>query len=133
MMINETIRNSQGIELMLLFLVLLLPTDRIVCDTTDEVEVNHVYSEDGEHRFSQLIWWDWNTDVNRFDIVDWRFVKDADMPRRVGRSYTVEWTDKRHCHRRVVSKAYRTTYTIDDPELQARELLLEHCRRKLRN
>jgi hypothetical protein len=42
------------------------------------VEVNHFYNDqDGKLVFDQVIWYDWNSKESRYDVVDWRLLKNV--------------------------------------------------------
>ena len=114
----------------LLLLVSLLPHESIVTQQCDMVEVNHVYSDTGDLRLSQVIWLDWSRDFDRYDVVDWRMLADVGLPIMSSRKYVCDWFDKK-CkrHLRVVALVYRETWTIVDPELAAREVWPENRRR----
>lgn len=110
----------------------LLPSRTVTTDTCDVVEVNHVYSDTGTHAISQVIWWSWNKDFDRYDVVDWRMLADVGMPFRVSGEYVCDWLDKKcRCNFRVTAAIRRETFTLNDPEVAAREVWPEARRRKL--
>jgi len=66
----------------LLFSVLfLVPLENPVVDHVDIVEVNHFCNQnDGTIVFEQIIWWNFNHEDARYDVVDWRILKDVRLP-----------------------------------------------------
>lgn len=44
-------------------------------DMCDRIELNHFYEEDGSHVFDQFVFWDWNYDESRWEVVDWRLIE----------------------------------------------------------
>ena len=124
------------------------------------VEVNHVFSSEGHLALDQVIWLSWNHAESRFDVRDWRLLKNVRAPltrsqvarsrrgakpppigkfigghatpRREGDRWLSEWWDtKDRKWRRVWAKQYRETWTAYDPEVQARMLLSQEKRRRL--
>lgn len=51
--------------------------DQVLTDKVDVVEVNHFYDEQGRYVFDQVIYYDWNRYEGRYDVVDWRLIKNA--------------------------------------------------------
>ena len=134
-----------------------------VAENVDRIELNHLYNGDGRLILDQVIWWDWNYSQDRFDVVDWRLVKNCRIiepdrkrewdtqhpdgppyvPRavsthccpRVGidnRNPVCDWFDEKTRRNRCISaKTYIETWTLIDPELQAREDLPQQERRGL--
>lgn len=43
----------------------------------DMAEINHVYNEDLDLLFDQIIYWDFNHKMGRWDVVDFRIIKDG--------------------------------------------------------
>lgn len=60
-----------------LLLFSLLPSEYHIKDSVDKVEINHFYSSDtGLLVFVQVIYWDWNVEKSRWDVVDWLLDKE---------------------------------------------------------
>lgn len=60
----------------MLLLFLIFPVRMPVVDHVDMVELNHFYqTSDGSHVFDQLIWYSWNIDQHRYDVIDWRLLR----------------------------------------------------------
>ena len=91
----------------------------IIEDRCDLLELNHHYDDDGEHVFTQLIFWQWSH--NRFEVVAWQFKKDAQIY-RVGRRWRCVWQNN-GVTRVVTAAAYSETWTQHDPEVDARAVL----------
>lgn len=147
---------------MILLLLALNPASQPVFDAVDRVEVNHFYNGDGCLVFDQIIWWDWNVSHSRWDVVDWRLLKDVrkvieadqrewDRNFPDGPPYVAEWIgghatphhepcgwvsewydEKTLKYRRVVAKTCDESWTDFDRELIEREQLPEQHRRRLR-
>lgn len=98
---------------MLILLLCIIPFSPIVADHFDVVELNHFYSESGQHLWSQVIWREW--DGEGFRIVDWRM---ADKVRFEGRTVRIgEGT----LHK-VTADEFRETWTQHDPESRGRDV-----------
>jgi hypothetical protein len=110
-----------------------LPNEDIAAEQVDLVEVNHYYNEQGVRIFDQLIFYDWSTTENRYQVRAWRLVKTpSQMPTRNWTSggYDVLWVDAdvtRHVH----ARAMRESWTQHDPELSERNYLPKDQRREL--
>jgi hypothetical protein len=113
-----------------------IPTDLLVEDSCDYIEVNTVWQscerEDREV-FTQLIFWVWNRNEARYNVRDWRIVK-SDSQRPTGQPPVVIWIDDRGngTLRRVTCRFVVFTDTYHDPELRQRSVLPEERRVKLR-
>jgi len=146
---------------MLLILFLATPPANIVItDDVDRIELNHVFSPAGEYSFSQYIFWDFNARESRFDVVDWRLVRGCRLlageqlvewdrrhpngpprvvcgkylPRYLWRRdamFAVEFADKSAHWRKIRSAAFVQTWTMHDPEIEARAILPPSKRRRL--
>lgn len=46
-------------------------------DVVTITEVNHYYDTNGRIIFDQIIYWDWSIADNRYNIVDWRILKNS--------------------------------------------------------
>ena len=121
---------------LLLSIVTVGPTP--IVDHVDMVELNHRYGLDGELLFDQVIWYDWNQDEERFDIVDFRVIENEEAePLRKGLVWISDWLDEgRYCSskvtwRRVFASSYRETWTDYDPEQEQGRVLQDYHRRRL--
>lgn len=146
----------------MLYVVLLLVAlpDRYLVDTCDRIEVNHVYDGDGNLVFDQVIFWDWNQVECRWDVVDWRLLKDVRasvtdeqrfewrrlggpppvgewlgghaFPKCRGDGYESEWFDGRDgVWRRIRAPIFLRTWTGYDREILERHRLPQGKRRRL--
>ena len=89
----------------------------------DRIEYNHYSSASGGHVFDQLIFWDWSSQRKRFDVREWRLVKDESMvPRRCRDGWRVVFYDD-GVPREVVAKSMQETFTQFDPETLERTAL----------
>lgn len=55
----------------------MLPRDSFGVEHIDRIEVNHVYDGDGHLVIDQIIFWGWNANSSRFEVVDWRLLKNV--------------------------------------------------------
>jgi hypothetical protein len=116
-----------------LLLLAIVPAEPILVDHVDLVELNHFYDEQGRLVFDQVIFYNWSPAAERFQVVDWRLVKDGtQLPAHDWRQgcYVATWQDG-EVLRRVTAASYRETWTQYDPELVEREHLPKDARRKL--
>ena len=116
--------------------VCLNPVNEVTVDQVDLAEINHFYDEQGRLVFDQIIYYDWSPEESRYNVCDWRLIKDpAQIPQRDRQTggYASEWIDfkQRDGLRRVEAKALRETWTQYDPELVEREFLPQEKRRQL--
>lgn len=89
----------------------------------DLIEINHYHDANGEHVFDQLIFYEWSSQRKRFDVRDWRLLKNDSMypvPKR-GR-WLLRWHDD-GVMREVDITSVRESWTQYDPELVEREYL----------
>ena len=145
----------------ILWVVFLLIPEYVIVDSTDRVEVNHVFSNEGRLVFDQIIWWNWSLDNDCYEVVDWRLLKDvrcekenrrrvweADHPKgppylaewhsghacpvkRQG-VYVSEWRDEKHnVMRRVWAATSLETWSNYDREIVERDILPEAARKFL--
>lgn len=142
----------------ILFCALSLNGHAELTDSVDLVEVNHFYNSSGELVFDQVIWLEWNTDKGRYDVVDWRLLRNVRLgnsddkwtwdtehpegppyvesfigghatPTRVSDRWESYWLDEKCGKWRTVrAKHYRETWTDWDVELVARTVLPEEQR-----
>jgi hypothetical protein len=89
----------------------------------DRIELNHYSSATGDHVFDQLIFYDWSNQRKRFDVREWRLVKDESMvPRRCRDGWRVVFYDG-GIPREVMAKSMQETFTSYDPETLERDRL----------
>lgn len=110
--------------------------ERVAEDRVDLVEINHFYDDQGRLVFDQVIYYDWCSQTDRYQVRDWRLLKDPfQIPLRDWHNggYSSEWRDpkQRDGLRRVRSTSVRETWTQDDPELEEREVLAQEKRKEL--
>ena len=108
--------------------------DVVAVDQVDLIEVNHFYDDQSRLVFDQVIFYDWCTYDNRYQVRAWRLLKhSAQIPRRNWRTGEHEtiWRDG-DVLRRIRAKVVRETWTQYDPEILEREFLPKEYRRKLR-
>ncbi len=118
---------------LLLATLSLTPSDNVVFEHVDLIEINHYYDDKGQHVFDQLIFYDWSPQSCRFDIRDWRLLKSpAQIPVRNWHrgDYEATWHDGNKL-RKVQADAVRETWTQYDPELAQRTALPKEKRREL--
>jgi hypothetical protein len=102
-------------------------------DRVDLIEVNNFYGLDGKYVWTQNVFYDWDYDDARYNVVAWRIAKSSDqLPTRNWShgAYVVTWNDG-EVLRSVKAEAFRTTDTQYDPELVEREYLPKEFRREL--
>lgn len=111
----------------------LTPAGDVAQDSVDLIEVNHFYDEHGRLVFDQVIFYDWCTSQNRYQVRAWRLLKKpSQIPLRnfdTGEYETV-WHDG-DVLRRVRAQSFRESWTQHDPELREREYLPKDRRREL--
>jgi hypothetical protein len=89
----------------------------------DRIELNHYSSASGDHVFDQLIFYDWSNQRKRFDVREWRLVRDESMvPRRCRDGWRVVFYDG-GIPREVMAKSMQETFTQYDPETLERDAL----------
>jgi len=106
------------------------PSEVVIHDNVDLIEVNHYHDARGQHVFDQLIFYDWSSQKRRFQVRAWRLIKtENQMPRRDYRTGTwmVRWHDD-GVMREVTAASRRETWTQYDPELVERENLPQEQR-----
>lgn len=97
----------------------------------DLLELNHRHDEAGRHCYDQILCWSWSPDYRRHDIEAWWLVT-KNTPRRQGDQWIVEHTPHNQPTIKVVGKAYRETWTTNDPERDNKLLKDEKFRRAFR-
>jgi hypothetical protein len=101
------------------------------------IEINHFHDDQGRPVFDQIIFYDWSPTEHRYQIRDWRLLKNSNqLPLRSTSDgeYVAVWSDfkSRDVLRKTQAKLVRESWTQYDPELVEREFLPEGKRRKLR-
>lgn len=87
------------------------------------VEVNHYHDANREPVFSQLIFYEWSAQRKRYDIREWRLIKNQSMyPVPKHGRWLLRWHDD-GIMREVTIASVRETWTQHDPELVEREYL----------
>jgi hypothetical protein len=88
------------------------------------MEVNHHYSLDGLHVYSQVILWHLNPATGRPEVGHWGLIdQDGTHPRQQNGIFV--WNTGKH---RVYSRLYRESWTQDDPERKNKRYLAEEDR-----
>ena len=102
--------------------VCLLPSDMVVEDRCDVIEVNHYHGDDGRLIHTQIIFWDYAEDSAGERVAAWRLWKNpATMPTRD--QYTGQWQVLWHdgeTMRLVKADNFRETWTQYDREMESR-------------
>lgn len=113
------------------------PTEDVVFDAVDLIEINHFHDDQGKLVFDQMIFYDWSEADSRYQVRAWRMMKTpAQIPRRNWRDggFTAVWHDTQNgaVLRKVSAQSFRESWTQYDPELVEREFLAKEKRRDLR-
>ena len=112
---------------MFLFVLLLVggvEQDFCVKDRVDLVEINHLYDLNGRLVINQLIFYEWDSASQRFQIRAWRLLKtNSQLPRRCWEKdcYVCHWRDM-NVMRKVYADNVRETWTTYDPEVLERNM-----------
>jgi hypothetical protein len=119
-----------------LLAILSNPMAQTVDDRVDLIEVNHYFDESGNPKFDQIIYYRWSTERGRFDVIDYKRLKEADqIPRAVESlsGYLSIWQDSsdQNIIRRVFSQDLIETWTQHDPEMVERRYLPKDRRAEL--
>jgi hypothetical protein len=113
--------------------VSLQPSNGVVQDRVDLIEVNHYYDEHGEAVFDQVIFYDWSPRQSRFHIRAWRLLKSPEqVPHRdwKRRDFVSLWYDGDQL-REVRTPSVCETWTQHDPEQAERRQIPRAARREL--
>lgn len=87
-------------------------------DVVDFIELNHFCVNSELH---QMIFWKWDKDRGRFDVVDYRIWKSEQKPELLRGEYHLTWHDPVTNHvRHVRAKGFIQTDTQFDPEMKER-------------
>src|SRR5580765_6538688 len=76
---NSRRRTVGTVTAMLGFLVSVIgtnPTENVVFDRVDMMEVNHFYDEHGRLVFDQVIFYDWSAADSHYHVRAWRLLKN---------------------------------------------------------
>lgn len=106
-------------------------SSQVATENVDLVEVNHFYDDQGRHVFDQMIFYDWSSLRNRYQVRAWRLVKSpTQLPHKQWQhdAYVATWQDG-DTFREVHAKSMRESWTQHDPELAEREFLPKELRR----
>jgi len=122
-------------NLLAIALFCMVPVDEITTDEVDRVELSHVYDDCGRRTLSQLIFYDWDAERGRFDLVAWRLYDEKTAGQRptyqhYNRRWESLWYDGQTL-RRVRPRAFTERWDQFDPELRERDHLPKDRRRKL--
>lgn len=110
------------------------PREDVASERVDLIEVNHFYDDQGRLVFDQLLFYDWSQDEERYQLRDWRMLKQQDQLPRLDherRMWVCHWFDG-NALRRVEAESVRETWAQYDPEVTEREFLPKENRRELR-
>lgn len=113
----------------------MIPANGTTCDVVDLIEVSHVYDEQGQHQFNQMIFYDWQPLKGGYQVCAWRLLKTVGQRPRwdwAGGYFVTAWMDD-DLFRVVIAPAVRRTWTLYDPELLERQKLPCDKRRGLRH
>ena len=124
----------------LLLAFLSLPEAPYKQSTAAVTELNHVYNEDGELRFDQLIFWEWRYCYDReagesswsHHVMCWRIVKQGDYQLRKEKGGWVillwEKDGEYRILRRITTPIFRETSSNYDREVEERKKLPQEFR-----
>ena len=105
------------------------PVETHLVDRVDLIEINHLYDLQGRLVINQLIFYQWDSASQRFQVRAWRLLKSDDqLPRKSWNQdqYICLWRDM-NVHRKVYAHNVRETWTTYDPEVMERNLFpIEH-------
>ena len=101
----------------------------------DRIEYQRYFDVHGKLQYEQCIFWDWDSQYRRFNVVAWRLVDPVNLmeyPYRVGNEWRCSWYDKEYrTERTVTARLYRATESTIDPERWNRRVFSESRRRRL--
>jgi hypothetical protein len=99
------------------------PTARAAVEWVDMIELNHCYDESGEHRFDQIICWEWSYDYRRYHVVAW-WMPGGELTQQL------DGDTARHASRVYRAPLRRETWTVGyDPEVENRKVFPCYLRR----
>lgn len=114
--------------------ICLSPSNDVLADQVDLVEINHFYDEQGRLVLDQIIFYDWSAAQARYQVRAWRLLKTpAQIPRRDwnGKQFVAIWHDG-DTLRKVRANQLRESWTQYDPELVEQQYLAKEKRVELR-
>ena len=94
-------------------------------ESIDLVEVNHYYDDGGKAVFDQLIFYNWDSQAGRYNVVAWRLLKNPNqLPLRNPQNgmYYSSWHDGKLL-RVIQAERKLETWTQYDPETRERQFL----------
>ncbi|MEW4565388.1 hypothetical protein AB1K70_22875 [Bremerella sp. JC770] len=100
------------------------PVETHVVDRVDLVEINHLYDLQGRLVINQLIFYQWDSASQRFQVRAWRLLKtDDQLPRKSWNQdqFICHWRDM-NVDRKVYADNVRETWTTYDPEVLERNM-----------
>ena len=90
------------------------------------LELNHVYTLEGEPSFTQVIAWDWCPHCCDYHVSGWQMVG----ARGPARNYALDrWEYRPSKDRVIIARCYRRTWTQFDAEMLDRSRVAESDRR----
>ncbi|RCS52767.1 hypothetical protein DTL42_07995 [Bremerella cremea] len=101
------------------------PAETDLVDHVDLIEINHLYDLQGRHVIDQLIFYQWESASQRFQVRAWRLLKtDDQLPRKSWNQdkFICHWRDL-NVYRKVYADNVRETWTTSDPEVLERNML----------
>ena len=113
--------------------ICLLPSDVVVEDRCDVIEVNHYHGDDGRLIHTQIIFWDYKEDFSGEKVAAWRLWKNPNtMPTRdqFTGQWQILWRDG-DVMRMVNASSFRETWTQYDREMESRSELPQAKQRGL--
>jgi hypothetical protein len=125
--------------MLLVLLFAVVPVDETLRDHVDLLEINHYYNDQAEHVFTQLIFWEFSWEKERWQVRAWRMAKGISMDRSIPSpqrdwqrgGYALCWRDGDRL-RSVHAVSLRETWTQYDPEQYDRQWTPTSERRDLR-
>jgi hypothetical protein len=118
--------------------ILSTQTQHTVSDRVDLIELNHYHNEQGQHAFSQVIFWHRAPETGWMQVRAWCMVDDQNVcTRRPHRDYEtglyrVEWNDtEKKVQRKITSQSFRESWSQLDPERENKKRLEDRDRLRL--
>ena len=110
--------------------------DSILYDKVDMIEINHFVDEEGRKVFTQVLFWDYNSNLHEYCIRAWRLSKPNNIVEPERRwnptRYVSHFYDGSNEQFRIVeAPQMRETWTQYDPERRNREIFSEDMRKPL--
>lgn len=92
-----------------------------ITQSTDMVELNHKYSEQGNHTFSQVIFWERIPATGKYRVRDWVLVEMQESLNRIPIRRNGVWETafvRDGIYYDVRSNLFRESWTQTDPEIE---------------